>query len=268
MGPETEFMLIAPDEIRYESIKEGRSWYYVVYSPPLLDYLFASLYLTIEQEAPPGSVAALMETEAREWVSRYPLPVMVTALTLDEDRVKLDGARPCDHLFAWPGANGDVEMHWRLVPNGELPTTAKDKAYIHQLFVKVPHRTGAEIRAAALRYARQAKAGWWLVLVWAVVVPLAVAVLEWWSDLLGLVVLAFAFTKAGVKALRLSGKLPRSASEKEKEALDLRMRHHHYHCELNPEGFARLKAENFRKEAMERTRAEAASLRQMGARNE
>jgi hypothetical protein len=39
-------------------------------------------------------------------------------------------------------------------------------------------------------------------------------VLEWWRDLLGLVVLAFAFIKAAVKALRLTGKWPMSEREK------------------------------------------------------
>lgn len=255
--------MIAPDEVRYETIKEARDWYYVEYSPPFSEFPFSFLNLTIEQEADTVKVAEAMESEAREWLSRFPVPVWVTAFALDQDRIKLDGVRPNDHLMAWPSENG-TEMHWRLVENAELPTTAKDKVLVRQLFAGVPHRTGAEIRAGVLRHAKQMKAGWWLVFVWAVVVPLAVALLEWWSDLLGLAVLAFAFINAGVKALRLTGKLPKSAREKEKEALDLRMRHHHYHCERNPEGFARLKAENFRKELIERSKAEAAHVRKAG----
>jgi len=253
--------LIALDEIRYESIKEAREWYYVKYSPPFSDFPFSTLQLTIEQESSAVKVAEAMENEAREWVSRYPVPVMVTAYSLDEDQVRLDGIRPNDYLMAWPSEKG-TELHWRLVGNGELPTTAEDKAFMRQLFAAVPHRTGAHIRADALRYANQMQTGWWLVFAWAVVVPLGVAVLEWWSDLLGLAVLVFAFIKATVKALRLLGKWPKSEREKEKEALDQRMRHHHYHCERNPEGFARLKVENFRREASERSRAEAQKLRQ------
>lgn len=252
--------MMTPDEIRYDSIKASRGWYYVGYSPPVLDFPFSTLQLTIEQDAEREVVAVAMESEAREWVSRYPVPVMVAAFALDEILIKLEGVRPCDHLMAWPSNDG-VEMQWRLVPNDELPTTARNKALMRDLFVAVPQRTGAEIRAAALEHAKQVRAGWWLVFAWAVVVPLGVAVLEWWSDVLGLVVLAFAFMKAGVKALRLTGKLPKSASEKRKEAQDLRMRHHDYHCKLNPEGFARLKAENFRREAIERATAEAAQLK-------
>jgi hypothetical protein len=43
--------VISPHEIRYESIKEARDWYYVEYSPPFSEFLFSSLYLTIEQDA-------------------------------------------------------------------------------------------------------------------------------------------------------------------------------------------------------------------------
>jgi len=92
-------------------------------------------------------------------------------------------------------------------------------------------------------------------------VPLGVAVLEWSSDLLGLVVLGYAFAKAIIHALRLTGHLPKSTREREKEAQELRMRHHHYHCERNPESFERLKAENFRREEIARTKAEALALK-------
>ncbi len=39
------------------------------------------------------------------------------------------------------------------------------------------------------------------------------------------------------------------------------MRHYFYHCERNPEGFARLKVENFEREAKEQTLKEAEALR-------
>ena len=99
--------------------------------------------------------------------------------------------------------------------------------------------------------------------VWAVLVPLGVAVLEWWSDLLGLVVLGYAFVKAAIQALRLTGHLPRSGGQRKKEAEDLKMRHHHYHCERNPEAFDLLKAENFRREEIERTKAESLELKEI-----
>jgi hypothetical protein len=35
---------------------------------------------------------------------------------------------------------------------------------------------------------------------------------------------------------------------KERQEKELKMRHYYYHCDRNPDGFARLKAENFAKD--------------------
>lgn len=252
---------MALDDIRYDSIKEAREWYYVVYFPPMSNYAFSILSLTIEdQDASVSKVAQVMEQEAAEWVNRFNVPVMVSAFTIEDDLLRMEGVRPSDHLMAWSN-ECKTHIEWRLVPNEELPVIALDTAYIRRIFADVQHRTGAQVHAEVRDYTRQMRVGWWLVFAWAVVVPLGVAVLEWRSELLGYVVLTFAFIKAGIKALKLTGRLPDSDRDEEKKALELRMRHHHYHCERNPEGFAQLKADNFRKEAADKSRAEASRLR-------
>ncbi len=55
-------------------------------------------------------------------------------------------------------------------------------------------------------------------------------------------------------------KWPKSKAEVQKEAEEARMRHHHYHCERNPEGFQRLKLENFERWAREDIQNEAKNL--------
>lgn len=142
-----------------------------------------------------------------------------------------------------------------------MPTVALDRNLLKQIFSDVPYKTGQEIREAADKHFAALRMGWWLVFVWAVVVPLCVAVLEWWSDLLGLAVLIYAFVKAAIQALRLTGHIPRSKREREKEAEESKMRHYAYHCERNPEAFERLKLENFEREAIEKTKAQAAILK-------
>ena len=71
---------------------------------------------------------------------------------------------------------------------------------------RLPHETRDEIEEEVRQHERMMRVGWWLVFVWAVLVPVGVAILEWWSDLLGLVVLLYAFFKAGRLALRLTGR--------------------------------------------------------------
>lgn len=253
---------MAPDDIRFESLKEDRGWYYVEYLPAIADYRFSMLQLSIVDARDTGVVVAAMESEARDWLRRYPVPLMATAFSADGSVLSLTGVRPISHLMAWlESGGGEPVLRWELVENDVLPDIALNRDVRQDIFTGVPSKTGREIQAEVAEWVASRRIGWWLVFVWAVVVPLCVAALEWWSDLLGLVVLAFAFVKAAIQALRLTGHLPKSARQRATEAEDLKMRHHHYHCERNPEAFERLKAENFRREEIERTHAEALSLK-------
>jgi hypothetical protein len=253
---------MAPDEISFGSLKEDRGWYYVEYSPPIADYRFSILQLSIVEPRDTAAVVVAMESEAREWLRRYPVPLMATTFSADSSVLSLRGVRPINHLMAWLESEGQKPvLRWEIVENDALPDIALNRDWLKEIFTDVPYKTGAEIHADVAERAASQRVGWWLVLVWAVVVPLAVAVLEWWSDLLGLVVLGYAFVKAAIQALRLTGHLPKSDRQREKEAEELKMRHHHYHCERNPEAFERLKAENYRREEIERTKAEAIALK-------
>jgi hypothetical protein len=256
---------MAPDDIRFSSLKEDRGWYFVEYSPPIANYRFSFLSLSIIEPRSAQAVAAAMESEARAWLGRYAVPVMVSAFSSDGAVFSLNGVRAIDHLMAWvgPGATQPV-LRWELVENEALPDDALSRDFLEDVFADVPLKRGHDIQAEAAKHVAAQRVGWWLVFVWAVVVPLGVALLEWWSDLLGLVVLGYAFVKAAIQALRLTGRLPKSIRQRKKEADDLKMRHHHYHCERNPEAFARLRAENFRREAVEQTKAEAVALKAKG----
>jgi hypothetical protein len=257
-----EVTALARDEIRFGSLKEDRGWYFVKYSPPMTNYRFSLLQLSIVEMQGAPAIANVMESEAREWLSRYPVPVMVTAFSADDTVLSLKGVRPTDNLMAWlKSADCQPVLRWELVNDDVLPDMALNRDFLRETFAMLPYKTGAQVRAEVSKHIAAQKVGWWLVFVWAVIVPVGVALLEWWSDLLGLVVLAYAFVKAAVQALRLTGHLPKSARQQEKEAKELRMRHHHYHCERNPEAFARLKAENFAREMTGRTKAEALALK-------
>jgi hypothetical protein len=251
---------MAPDDIRFGSLKEDRGWYFVEYSPPMANYRFSLLQLSVVEARDAQALA--MESEAREWLNRYPVPVMVTAFSADGSVFSLKGVRPINNLMAWlEPAESQPVFRWELVENDVLPDIALSREFLEEIFANVPSKTGREIQEDVAKLVAARKVGWWLVFVWAILVPLGVAVLEWWSDLLGLVVLGYAFVKAAIQALRLTGHLPKSTRQREKEAEDLKMRHHHYHCERNPEAFERLKVENFRREEIARTKAEALALK-------
>jgi len=196
------------------------------------------------------------------WLERYPVPIMVSAFDDTGSVIALSGNWQRNSLMGYiDPRNNKIVRQWRLLANDELPKDALDAAYLRKIYAGVPFKTKQQLREHALAKGKQLRLGWWIVFVWAVVVPAAAAVLEWWSDWLGLVVLVYSLYKAAEKALRLTGKWPKSKAETQKEADEARMRHHHYHCERNPEGFERLKLENFERWAREDINKEAQSLR-------
>jgi hypothetical protein len=103
---------------------------------------------------------------------------------------------------------------------------------------------------------------WWLLFVWLVAIPAAIAVIEFNApDWLALVGLAYSWTRAYIECLKLRGEWPKTADDHIKEEKQRRMEHHHYHCERNPEASEKLKRENFERESRAEIQREAAQLK-------
>jgi hypothetical protein len=88
-----------------------------------------------------------------------------------------------------------------------------------------------------------------LVLLGWVIVPFAIAILGFANVWLGIFLFLFSVAKIGWRVVKMYGKPEKwMPGYKAKQEEQLKMRHYFYHCERNPEGFQRLKAENFAKE--------------------
>lgn len=251
------------DQLFFDATKEDRGWYFVEYRPPIPGYQFATLQIIVlESIRSAEDIAATMEAELVIWLERYPIPIMVSAFDNTGSLISLDKHRPNDHLIGFiDSKTKKVVLKWRLPTNDELPKNALDVSYLRKIYENIGFKTKQQLRDKALKNAKQSRFGWWIVFVWAVVVPAGVAILEWWSDWLGVVVLIYSLYRAVEKAFRLMGRWPKSKAELQKEAEESRMLHHHYHCERNPEGFERLKLENFQRWSREDIQEEAKAIK-------
>jgi hypothetical protein len=258
------------DQLFFQTTKEDRGWYFVEYRPPISGYQFATLQLVVlEKVRAQEEIAQSMEAELVNWLERYPVPVMVSAFDDSGQLIRLEGHRACDHVIGYINKQThEAIREWRLLSNEELPKDALDTSYLRSVYSQIPFKTKQQLREEAQQKAKHLRFGWWIVFVWAVVVPAGAAILEWWSDWLGVAVLLYSLYKAVEKALRLMGKWPKSKAEMQKEAEEARMRHHHYHCERNPDGFERLKVENFERDARDDVRKEALSLKRSAGKEE
>jgi len=85
-----------------------------------------------------------------------------------------------------------------------------------------------------------------------ILIPLAILILGVTSPLVGWLAFAFGLCKVAIEGVKLFGNpdkwIPGHKEKKEREA---KIKHYAYHCDRNPEGFIRLRAENFKKQIVE-----------------
>ncbi len=259
---------MSSEKILFEKKAEHRGWYFVEYSPPIELHRFASVDLTILDSAGKAKIAEAMESELRVWLARYHIPIMVSACDSKEDLIHLEPVRGRSHLMGFaPKGQQEPNLYWRLLTDEELPGDALDRNSLKKIYHDIRYRiwTNEDVERVRKENVRMVRTAWLILSVWLVVIPITVIVLGETSVWVARMVLAYSLWKVLVQVLKLMGKWKKSPREKEEEREELERDHHHYHCKNNPQGFLRLKIENFEKETRERVYKEAEALKQASA---
>ncbi|MCK4624763.1 MAG: hypothetical protein KAV00_05585 [Phycisphaerae bacterium] len=239
----------------FQTIKEHRGDYFVQYAPAASGDLFALLTLTFLQSHKPADIAKLMDQESVIWIQRYSVPLMTSSADDSGSLIHLTGTRDCDHLIALP-TTGGVIVHWKMLQDCEFPQGPLQEKHLLDVYRDIPFSTLEDRHIQAVSRAKRLRLGVIIIALWGLAVPITVGLTGLASPVLGYLIIAYSISKAIHKASKMLGYVKRSKRENQKDAEELRMRHHHDHCERNPEGFLRLKAENFEREARDETRRE------------
>lgn len=252
-------------ELRFDSLKEARDWYFVEYAPPIAGNPFAIVQLTILSDsdaADHARIASAMERELERWLKRYRVPVMVSAFNTTGALIHLEPEKSSDYLMGKSEDSEVLESVWGLLDSQKLPPHSPD--VLRSIYHDIPFRTAEDIRTKAAQELRRTmsalRLSLALLIFWLVVIPVSIALLGVANPLIGAVVLIYSLWKAFVQLMKLLGKWPEGRKKKEQSERKRRMEHYFWHCERNPEGFQRLKFENFDREERERTAIEAAKL--------
>ena len=255
-----------PEELRFESLKEARDWYFVEYAPPIVGNPFAIVQLTIlsyKNSADRVRITSAMEEELSNWLQRYPLPVMVFSFNAAGDLISFEPQKPSNHLMGRQNDTGEIESVWGSFESIELPPISPEA--LRAIYHDIPCKTGQEIALENEKEQNRLLQGMRvlriLLVLWLVIIPAGIAYLGFANPLVGKIALAYSLLMALVQLLKIFGKGPQTQRAKEKAADDLVKNHHHYHCKMNPEGFIRLKIENFDREEREKTLKEAQELK-------
>ena len=184
---------------------------------------------------------------------------MASAFDAKGDLISL---KPSNHLMGRKNELGQMDKLWGLFESKELPPLSSDA--LRAIYHDIPFRTSEEIREAADRSLKRKKLGFRIALAllifWLVVIPVTIELLGVANPVMNGLELIYSLRKAFVQLMKLLGKWPESRKEKEQSERQRRMDHYFWHCERNPEGFHRLKIENFERKEREQTVREAAAL--------
>jgi hypothetical protein len=246
---------------KYIPVKESRGWYFIEYHPPVINYKFANLHLVITIEnASEIDIVDAMEKELKDWLNRYPVPLFVSAFDNSGEIYNLRKIKDCNHLMGFFNKDGEICLYWKLLKDEEIPDIVSNQDYIDDLYSDIAFKTYTELDVDRRKRQQKIQLGWFIFFVWLVMVPLFIEIFGYFSNLLSLIVLIYSFYKALRMGIELIGESKKSKRAKEREAEETLKNHYYYHCKMNPEGFERLKLENFEKMGKDEIKKEAESL--------
>ena len=244
-----------------EKLKEYRGEYYVIYQPADARLKFAAISLVFFRDSSDiAAIATAMERELDSWLGRFPVATMVSSFDAKDDLISLKGYRDDDHLTGYPSKSAGVVSRWQSLRDNEIPSELTDEQYLEQVYAGVPCRLAEEVRRDATAKAKALRRGASLILFFVIVVPVLIQLasvgIAWFGTVISVISILFGLYRAA----KAFGWIQPSEREKQKAEKQRKMEHYFHHCEENPEGFNRLKMENFEREAVQRTQAEASAL--------
>jgi hypothetical protein len=232
---------------KYEPIKEKRNWYYVDYRPPVSDFKFATLNLVIINCDEKVNIVNAMEKELEIWINKYPVPLYVNAFDNSDNLIDFHDIKPENHLIGFFDKDNKLILNWKLLKNEEIPDIALNRDYVDNLYSGLVYKTYEELDTERINNRKKIKFGWVIFIIWLVVIPIVIAILDFSSYWVSLAAFIYSLYKAVRKGLELTNKWPISKTDKERVLKEQLKEHYYYHCQMNPEGFNRIILENLNK---------------------
>lgn len=246
-----------------EKIKEHRGNSYVSYQPA--DARFPSAFVQLTFLGTGHDVADVkkaMERELQNWLSRFPVPVRVSSYDAKDDLIQVGPEFAQSNLAGnIDPQTGQIVQQWGFPKDDELPSEQMDAGYLARVYEGVPFRLQEAVRQKALLETRMLGRGARIAIILLVGVPVLIELASLGVTWLGHVLAGISISVGLYELGKAMGWLKPTRRDGEKAEKDHRMKHYFYHCEQNPEGFNRLKIENFERETIKHTHEEADALR-------
>ena len=171
--PNKDSLVYSRDIVSVEDIKKDRGNYFVEYKPPNGTELFAGLNLVFYKDTNLSKVKNYMETEAKDWVYRYPIPVRVSAYDEKGDDIEIGSRWNEDFLYAWMLPENKIELRWGVKNDKEIPDDALSIDRLLNVFSDINYKTEQENKEQAeaklKQRAKEVRIGVAMIFLWVVV---------------------------------------------------------------------------------------------------
>lgn len=246
------------EKIYFDTVKTSADGYMVDYSP---DYQGnrALLILSFMNNQSKAEMARIMEQELMRWVEKYPIMTQVLACDESDSAVEVKDFDSYGLLWWINPKTKQSYTTWEALETPNYPIADFTDTW-GKIFKEISFRTQAQVKEDADKLAKQKRKEYrvfrFIMLIWLFVIPATwIVIQQFGPEWIGWAVSTYAVYKLLLELKKMyfskSGK-PETPEQKEKREME----HHHYHCKLNPDGFAKLRSENFRKEIRKQTRNE------------
>lgn len=234
----------------WHTIEEARDNYFVSYAPAGKCRYLAMVVLTYPAKIPSYRIIAkAIEDELRYWMSRFNVPIMATAESASEEAIEFGEEFKDGFLFGHIKENNELDLNWGPISDDSIPEILKTPEHRNKEYQDVPYTSKSQIIENQKQHKRIVQTGKGLVLFWFVVIPAFIAVVGYFNWFyVGLIAMIYSLFKALIEALRIQGYVKESRYDEQKSDEEREKEHHHYHCKRNPDSFARLMAENYKRE--------------------
>jgi hypothetical protein len=202
-----------------------------------------------------------METELKEWLIRYPAPLTVYAWDNAEHLYKFDELNKPSFLMGFVNEAGEMSLYWKTGTDKTIPDARFDQEYLDNLFSSLKYTTVAEYDVDRKKRRRQIKLGYVIIVALPFISFFAYECFLYFNDLFALVAFIYFIIKTWIEAFRLLKILPKSKREREREKEDVLKNHYYYYCQLNPQGFEKLKLEALEKMAKDEVAKQAKEVK-------
>lgn len=247
--------MVDPIELYFESKSEHREWYTEHFSPADSGAKYAVLSLTVLVDTDPNTIIQEMEERCRWWYSKYPIPVMTMARHQSGTSTGIKDITGSHYLIGYSGGKNDAfTIHWDSEDNDFTEQAVYSNGELLSIYSDFPMKTGSELREKHTYDAKALKFFLFLSRLATIVVPAIWLIYEEFfsPNLLAYAILFFGICKYGRKLLQSIGILKMSEKERAASKKQRTESHYVYHCEMNPEGFERIKIENIKRLNKER----------------